>query len=145
MGFFGQGRGGIKAVNHEETHEHCGEEGRQRHVNAAAIGDHRDVLVTVHDQHDDCEDHHANNLKEDAGVIDERDQAQAEYVEHGNDDERDCGDPNLVVQRTCINVPAHVVEGGQNRERQRHDYSSNGEDAGEDVYPTREPRVGSPS
>jgi len=113
-------------------------------VQSSGVRDNRDRLVTVHDQHHDGEDHEADNLEKDAGIVHHRDDLHAVDVQHGDDDERDGGNPDLVVERRSVQVPTHQVQHRQDGERQRHDDGRHREDAGEEVNPTREPRVRSP-
>ena len=62
-------------------------------------------------------------------------------VEDRDHHERDGRHPDLVVQARGVEVPAHVVEGRQERQRQGHHHGGHGEDPGEDVDPPREPGV----
>ena len=55
-------------------------------------------LVAVDDEHDDGEDDHADDLEEDAGVVDDRHQLHAVDVEDRDDDEGDGRHPDLVVE-----------------------------------------------
>ena len=56
------------------------------------------VLVPANDQQDDREDEHSQDLRADADVVDERQQADAEGVDDGRADEGDEGPEHEVVE-----------------------------------------------
>ena len=102
--------------------------------------DHARALVTVEERDHEGEDDHAKDLEHHARVVDEGDEANAEDIHHRDRNERDDGDPPL-VRRVEPEIPAHVVEGRNERVRQRRAHRGDGEDAGKEVDPAGEPRV----
>ena len=78
----GERRRRVEAVDHVERHEHRDEERPGREARAARVEDDAGALVVMEERDDEREDDHAEDLEEDAGVVDDRDEANAEDVHH---------------------------------------------------------------
>ncbi len=145
LGFLGERARRIESIDHEQGHEHGGQEDTrlvaEARTEVAGVGETRQRLVVIEDQQHQRENHHAEDLEHHAGVVDERHDPDAENAEQGRAQENERGDVALGVEVGPDAGAQHVVE--QRDEDQRHSGHDrrHREDAREQIDPAREPRI----